>query len=359
MSDTSKRPLLGPGQLSAREVAERADAGDPAAREEMQQFFRLIAERPPTGRLPSHISEAFRIEKEATRATLNARIREAMPVPACDPSQVFRSLMRQPHMSRKPDLWRRDHVDDPDYPVKTVKEYRRKLNCEWDMKFAPGCADAADCLTNVLRRDYGRVDGDALERLLGRVACDEKLAWDQLLAWDLSRLAAHVLKTASAPNHTGSKTVNAEDKQGTVRRARHGEEKWRQAQRVMLDRLLARTLPDSLRRTAKALVESYDTVRRAAMRSLLLAAHFELDYEAPRNSSGSILEELAQQAAPQMRTMIERLSREERRRTEAQLKKMSPTQRVELLRTLAKNPDAGRAGDVPLIEEGDSRAQDD
>lgn len=154
-------------------------------------------------------------------------------------------------------------------------------------------------------------------------------------------------------------TLRAQD---GAKRGKAGMEKWRRAQDKMMERLRQGTLPRSLRDTARTIEETYDTTRRAAFNSDALRTHFNLrDETEARNPSGSLLDELAKQADRRTQLAIAQMTPTQRLAAEEALREMEPVRRVELLRTLAADPEAGSTGDVSLIENADqdSRADDD
>ena len=140
-----------------------------------------------------------------------------------------------------------------------------------------------------------------------------------------------------------------------ARRGKVGEERWRRVQKAMLYRLRKKTLPQSLRDTARLLKVSFDMVRRAAHYSSLLCAHFGLKEATDTQSEtgGSCLEELASQVDRRTEKHLSALSTEEREYLESELRSRSPAERLGIAKALSENPDAGRVGDYPLIEEAD------
>ena len=146
-----------------------------------------------------------------------------------------------------------------------------------------------------------------------------------------------------------------EPEKRTNRRGKQGVEKWRRAQQKMLVRLKHGTLPKTLRDAAKAIDETYGTTRRAARKSAILAAHFgvQVDGDAAGTAGGSLLEELATQADKRTRERIEQMPERDRAEIEAQLREMPRDDWPKLVQVLATNPEAGGAGDVPLIEDAD------
>ena len=86
----------------------------------------------------------------------------------------------------------------------------------------------------------------------------------------------------------------------TKARRKSGGEKWRKAQKRMLNLFQHDKLPQILRQAAKLLRSegfSYNTVRTAAHKSRTLRAHFKLGSatDDPNGAASSILDELAQQ----------------------------------------------------------------
>jgi hypothetical protein len=150
---------------------------------------------------------------------------------------------------------------------------------------------------------------------------------------------------------------------GGGKRGKAGAEKWRQAQDRMMVLHRRGKLPATLRQAQKLLKSDRfgeSTVRTAAHRSGILKSHFGLvDSNAKPQSGESLLDELAAQADKDTRQAIERMTPDRRREAEAALQDMDPDQQAELLQTLARNPDAGRVGDVQYIENADQDSQSD
>ncbi len=129
--------------------------------------------------------------------------------------------------------------------------------------------------------------------------------------------------------------------------------KWRQAQHRMHRQLSNGTLPASVRRAAAMLGTTFSTTLVAARRSNLLADHFNIDYEPPPGGPRDVLDELAEQADARTQHYIARLSARERERLESDLRDMPPKNRIDLVRTMATDPEAGRAAHRRLIEDAD------
>ena len=132
----------------------------------------------------------------------------------------------------------------------------------------------------------------------------------------------------------------------------------------MLDLLQQGKLPVTLRQAAKLLESEgfrYNTVRTAAQKSPSLAGHFKLNAtgNALTATGGAILDELAQQADQRTKRAIRSMSPQQRATVEASLKDMPAADALELVKTLAHNPDAGSTGDVAYIEEADQDDRDD
>ena len=138
-----------------------------------------------------------------------------------------------------------------------------------------------------------------------------------------------------------------------ARRGKAGTEKWRRATDKMMVRLAQGTLPKSLRDTRKAIDETYDTTRRAAHKSDALRIHFNLQAEADHDAGANVLDELASQADRRTQRAISQMTPTQRRNAEDALRSMPAASQLELLRTLAVDPDGGRTGDVSLIENAD------
>ena len=138
-------------------------------------------------------------------------------------------------------------------------------------------------------------------------------------------------------------------------RPKSGGEKWRKAQKRMLNLVPDGKLPGTLRHTAKLLGFSYSTVRAAARESPTLLAHFKLctATDDPNGTTNSNLDELAQQSDGRTQQAIRRMSLQERAKADAHLKGMPVSDALELVKTLAHDPDAGRTADVSYIEEAD------
>ena len=134
-------------------------------------------------------------------------------------------------------------------------------------------------------------------------------------------------------------------------RGKRGEEKWREASDKMLDLLQERRLPNILRDAAKLINMPFSTTRTAAHKSTILRAHFNLS-DAPTTKS-TVLDDMAATASPEIRRLLKTLSTDRRQKVELAIEEMDPGQALEVLRTLAVNPESGRVGDYPLIDEAD------
>lgn len=147
-------------------------------------------------------------------------------------------------------------------------------------------------------------------------------------------------------------------------RAKPGGKKWKKAQKRMLSLLPKGKLPQTLRQATNLLQSegfSYNTVRTAAHQSRTLRAHFKLGTatDDPNGTTRSLLDELAQQTDRRTEQAIRRISPQQRAKTEAQLREMPAANALELVKTLAHDPDAGRTADVAYIEEADQDHRDD
>lgn len=143
-------------------------------------------------------------------------------------------------------------------------------------------------------------------------------------------------------------------KRASSKRGKSGVEKWRRAQKKLLKLLSDRELPKTLRKAASIIGETYDTTRRAALRSDALRSHFGLSDPA-FPASASLLEELAAQADRRTQNAISLMTNTQRQECEAALCEMEPQERLKLLQTLAVDPDAGSTADVSLLENADQR----
>jgi hypothetical protein len=132
-------------------------------------------------------------------------------------------------------------------------------------------------------------------------------------------------------------------KRADARRGAVGSERWRRVQRLMLGRLRRRRLPATLRDAARLLRVSRPTVKRAALESDRLRAHFGL-LPAASVRGDKLLAELVAHADARQRARLARLPARERAETGALLAAMTPADRARLLDVLTRNPDAGRAG---------------
>lgn len=148
---------------------------------------------------------------------------------------------------------------------------------------------------------------------------------------------------------------------GNIGRGKRGQPMWRNVQSKLLERAVGGTLPSTLRDAAKLTEATYDTARRAARRSPILAAQFKSDFDptAAGDDAGSILAELATQADAKTRQDITRMTPRERREAEEALRKMTSGQQIALLRALATNPDSSTIGIVSLIENVDQHSRVD
>lgn len=194
-------------------------------------------------------------------------------------------------------------------------------------------------------------------------------------------VAAGARGTPEKPNHpdiqtpSGSVMINAAQVSisadsvvvdgpsvGSPTRGKRGKEKWPRAQEKMLKILGQDELPKSMRAAADLIKESVSTTRRAALKSTLLREHF--NFRATENetmlSDDNLLATLAKQADSRTKAFLRRLSRDQENDLERRLRQMEPEDQVKLLKTLAVDPDAGRAADVQYIENADqdSRADD-
>jgi hypothetical protein len=223
----------------------------------------------------------------------------------------------------------------------------------------------------VLRDELSQVKRAQLKKLQAIIDYN-----DELRRATAGKAALAELKSGDRPPENGASEFSADaivllrkiddfvermTKKRAGTRGKPGTEKWRRAQRKMLDRLKRGRLPESLRRAAKAIEETYDTTRRAAFKSPSLVAHFGLqaDKNAAGVAEGSFLEELAQQGDKRTRRHIEQMAPDQRAEAEAGLRQIPRENWPDLLRTMAFDPDAGSAGDVPLIEDTDQDSQAD
>ena len=150
----------------------------------------------------------------------------------------------------------------------------------------------------------------------------------------------------------------------TKARRKSGGEKWRKAQKRMLNLFQHDKLPQILRQAAKLLRSegfSYNTVRTAAHKSRTLRAHFKLGTatDEPNGTAISFLDELALQSDRRTQRAIRSMSPQQRAKVEAELKDMPAADVLALVKTLAHDPDAGSTGDVAYIEEADQDTRDD
>lgn len=132
-----------------------------------------------------------------------------------------------------------------------------------------------------------------------------------------------------------------------------GQEKWRKAQRRMMELFQQDKLPKTVRQAAKLLKSenyTYNTVLTAAHNSVTLRSHFDLqDSDAKREgTSGNLLDELAEQSDKKTADYLEKLSPDQRYKAQEHLKGMSREEQLNLVGTLALNPDAGSTGDCYL-----------
>src|SRR5690606_34383693 len=74
-------------------------------------------------------------------------------------------------------------------------------------------------------------------------------------------------------------------------------------------------------------------------------------------SQGGILEELAEQADKRTKAFLRSLTRQERADVEERLAAMPPADRLEMATVLAHDPDAGRTGDVSLLDADQARIE--
>jgi hypothetical protein len=250
--------------------------------------------------------------------------------------------------------WKKSVVEvfDLDQRLQRVKnwvesEARRQTPPNPDDEVAhPPAHQEAAVDPSELRRDG--TEGDHQQKLQENQSYNDKLRRRQAQHLGRISIQADVVNVTSP-----SVSVARQESSRTARRGKQGTE--------MLERLRQGKLPKSLRGAAKAIEETYDTTRRAAHNSPFLRSHFRLkaDGKATDVGAGRLLEELANQADKRTRELIEQMSPRERSEAEAQLQQMPREQWPELLRTLARDPDAGSTGDVSLIEEADQDSRTD
>ena len=148
-----------------------------------------------------------------------------------------------------------------------------------------------------------------------------------------------------------------------AKRGKPGTEKWRKTQKRMLAMLQQGELPNKLRRAVKLLESedssyNYSSVHAAAHKSPTLMAHFGLANEDGKEQgvSGNLLDELALQSDHRTRQAIERMTPDQRREAEAAMRDMDTQRALELVRALAKDPDAKSA--MPGMPSLDADEQD-
>lgn len=134
---------------------------------------------------------------------------------------------------------------------------------------------------------------------------------------------------------------------------------WQRVQRLLLDRLQKETLPTSIRDAAKAVNANYNSARAAVHKSDSLRTHFNIQDDTPvpgdqTPAAQGILDELAQQADRPTTQYLKGLPGEKRQELESQMQQMKPAKRLDLVKTMAHDPDAGRTGDVPYNDNSDS-----
>lgn len=138
-------------------------------------------------------------------------------------------------------------------------------------------------------------------------------------------------------------------------RSKTGKEAWRRARSKLLDRLQTGTLPTTLRDAAKLIEETYTPTRDAAIKTPLLAAHFNLkEAVPPAEADGDLLSTLSGTMARQ----FSRLPQETREALEQKWNTGDKREVQEVVKTLTNNPDAGSTGDVPYIDEAYGQRDD-
>ncbi len=144
-----------------------------------------------------------------------------------------------------------------------------------------------------------------------------------------------------------------------VKRGKVGSEKWQKAETALLSQLKKGTLPKSVRKAAKFVGFPLTTTQRAVNNSPLLRSHFGLK-EGTRQpqANGNLLKTLASQVDRPTQELLQDLDDDGKKQIEDYAREHGPDKVLELLSTLAKDPDAGRSGDVPLIENADSESED-
>ena len=144
----------------------------------------------------------------------------------------------------------------------------------------------------------------------------------------------------------------------SVKRGKTGDEKWRKAKTRMIDLRERGELPKTLNGAKRLLkIDGFggDTVRRAAHKSDQLKRHFGLDQKRRNADTGCLLDELSGTLARQ----FQKLPEESRGVIEDEWMRGDKQKALDLVKTLAANPDAGSTGDVSLIEEADQDSRTD
>lgn len=158
---------------------------------------------------------------------------------------------------------------------------------------------------------------------------------------DFNPLADERIKDAVKEALTEHAKETGDVQSKPAKRPKKGDEKWRRAQKRLLDRLERNTLPKTIRDAAKAIEFKYGTTRRAVKKSATLGAYFGIasDTENSAGNPSSVLDELAQQADPETRKLVQEMAPERRKEAEAACQDMPPERRVEFFKALTSNPD--------------------
>lgn len=258
-----------------------------------------------------------------------------------------------------------------------------KSSFKWDNCFQLGCRaveTASRCFPMRLELPLERMkelpdrEAEAMGRdiakaasvipaALGEITLESLNCWQRRLKMEsdeavLKKSVLAAKTTAVQQNDTAASSAQG----GTSRqqkRGKHGTEKWRQARSKMLGLLDKGDLPKTLRLTQKLLEADgfkHGTVRTAAHKSERLREHFSLPDPSGQGADGSdmLLDELSGTMARQ----FSELPADARQAIEVKWKSGDKQQALDLVKTLTVNPDAGRTGDVALIENADQDSRD-
>ncbi len=132
------------------------------------------------------------------------------------------------------------------------------------------------------------------------------------------------------------------------------ERKWEVALRKMRGHFRHRTLPLTIRQTAKIIDEIYDTTRRAAMKSPALCEHFKLETSATQRSDR--IAELRQ--VPGAARMFDALSREQDIAAKKWIRQLSSKEYLALYVAVEVDPNKVQLHMAQYIDNADSQSRE-